>query len=305
MDLARRLKPHHLRLIVKIAESGKLQIAAGALAMSQPAASRILAELEADIGEKLFLRHPKGMVPTRIGQAFLQHGRAILATMDSLETEVEELKEGQAGEVRVGSVTGPAVKCLVPAVQAVRAATPGVEVSIEVAPSTELVRGLEDGRFEFILARLPQDYDPREFDILPRRYEVVSLIVHEDHPLADRQRLGLADLIRFDWVVQERGSPIRAAVEGAFSAAGVPVPAGITNSSSLLVMLALLENSHVIAPVSNEVAELLTRPGIGARLRMLDIAQPIHVTPYFIIRSRARQFSPAVDRVLSEVLARL
>lgn len=305
MDLARRLKPHHLRLIVKIAESGKLQIAAGALAMSQPAASRMLAELEGDIGEKLFQRHPKGMVPTRIGQAFLQHGRAILATLDSLGSEVEELKEGQAGEVRVGSVTGPAVHCLVPAVQAVRAATPGVEVSIEVGPSTELVRGLEEGRFEFILARLPQDYDPREFDILPARFEMVSLIVHQDHPLATRTGLDLADLIDFDWVVQERGSPIRAAVEGAFAAAGVPVPASITNSSSLLVMLALLENSQVIAPVSNEVADLLTRPGIGARLRRLDIVQPIQVTPYFVIRSRARQFSSAVDRVLAEVLARL
>lgn len=305
MDLARRLKPHHLRLIVKIAESGKLQIAAAALAMSQPAASRMLAELEGDIGEKLFQRHPKGMVPTRIGQAFLQHGRAILATLDSLGTEVEELKEGQAGEVRVGSVTGPAVQCLVPAVQAVRAASPGVEVSIEVGPSTELVRGLEEGRFEFVLARLPQDYDPREFDILPARFEMVSLIVHQDHPLATRTGLDLADLIDFDWVVQERGSPIRAAVEGAFTAAGVPVPASITNSSSLLVMLALLENSQVIAPVSNEVADLLTRPGIGARLRRLDIVQPIQVTPYFVIRSRARQFSSAVDRVLSEVLARL
>ena len=305
MDLSRRLKPHHLRLIVKIAESGKLQIAAGALAISQPAASRILAELETDIGARLFDRHPKGMVPTAIGQAFLQHGRAILGTMDSLATEVEDLKDGQAGEVRVGCVTGPAVQCLVPAVQAVRADTPNVEVSIEVGPSTELVRGLEEGRFEFVLARLPQDYDPREFDILPARHERVSLLVHEDHPLADRPGLSLAQLTAHDWVVQERGSPIRAAVEGAFFAAGVPVPPGVTNSSSLLVMLALLENSDVIAPVSDEVAGLLTRPGIGARLRRLDIVQTIAVTPYFIIQSRQRQFSRAVERVLAEVLARL
>ena len=305
MDLSRRLKPHHLRLIVKIAESGKLQIAAGALAISQPAASRILAELETDIGARLFDRHPKGMVPTAIGQAFLQHGRAILATMESLETAVDDLKEGQAGEVRVGSVTGPAVQCLVPAVQAVRAASPGVEVSIEVGPSAGLVRGLEEGRFEFVLARLPQDYDPREFDILPARFERVSLLVHETHPLAGRAGLRLQDLSDSEWVIQERGSPIRAAVEAAFHAAAVPVPAGITKSSSLLVMLALLENSPVIAPVAEEVASLLTRPGIGARLRQLDIDLTISVTPYFIIRNRAREFNTAVDRVLTEVLARL
>ncbi len=77
MTLAQRLKAPHLRLILKIAETGQLQIAASTLAMSQPAASRILAEIEAGTGSPLFVRHPKGMEPTPVGEAFVKHARAI------------------------------------------------------------------------------------------------------------------------------------------------------------------------------------------------------------------------------------
>ena len=189
--------------------------------------------------------------------------------------------------------------------RALRAVSPDLDITIEVGPSAPLVRGLEEGRFDFVLARLPQDYDARVFDVQPARIERVSLLVHEAHPMMARADLTLRDLADQDWVIQERGSPIRAALETAFLEAGVPVPARVTNSSSLLVMLALLEGADIIAPVSDEVAALLTRPGIGARLGRLAIRNPITVSPCFIIQSRDRPTSRAVDRVLTEVLTRL
>lgn len=305
MALARKLKPPHLRLVLKIAETGQLQIAATALAMSQPAASRILTEIEAEVGTPLFLRHPKGMEPTQAGAAFLRHARAILTELDSLEAEMENVKAGLAGEVRVGSVTGPAVRCLVPAIRQIKDHAPGIEPTIEVAPSTELVRGLDEGRFDFILARLPPDHDSRAFHVMPARAEVVRLVVRRQHPLASRTRISVAELAGYEWVVQERGSPIRIAVENAFHAAGVPVPANITNTSSLLVMLAILESSDAVVTLSEEVAVLLTRQVFGAGLVALDLAEAVSVSPYFIIRNRAQQLSRAAERVLERVIAAL
>ena len=107
MVLQQRLKPSHLRLILRIAEAQKLQIAAEASGMSQPAASRLLAEMEAHVGAPLFKRQPKGMVPTAEGHAFIKHARAILAQYDDLEAELGLLGRGQAGAVRVGPVTVP------------------------------------------------------------------------------------------------------------------------------------------------------------------------------------------------------
>ena len=78
MDLARRLKPNQLQLLLRVAETGQLQQAAHMMAMSQPAASRILGDVETLVGSPLFLRHPKGMEPTPIGKVFIRHAKAIL-----------------------------------------------------------------------------------------------------------------------------------------------------------------------------------------------------------------------------------
>ncbi|MCB2114744.1 MAG: LysR family transcriptional regulator [Rhodobacteraceae bacterium] len=302
MSLARRLKPPHLRLVLKIAETGQLQIAATALAMSQPAASRIMTEIETEAGTALFLRHAKGMEPTQAGEAFIRHARAILTEFDSLEAEMENVKAGLVGEVRVGSVTGPAVRCLVPAIREIKRLAPGIEPTVAVAPSTELVRGLEEGRFDFVLARLPQGYDSRAFQVMPARGEVVSLIVRRGHPMASSSPVSLEELTDFEWVVQERASPIRVALEGAFHQIGVAVPKNVTNTSSLLVMLALLDSTDSIVTLSEEVAAMLTRHSHDHAPVALTLRQPIHVAPYYIIHNRAQQLSRAAERVLALVL---
>lgn len=303
MDLTRRLKPSHLRLIVEIAKTGKLQRAAEAMAMSQPAASRILSDIETQIDSALFIRHPRFMEPTAVGEAFVRRARVILNELSSLETEVRDLNKGHAGSVRVGSVTGPGVGVLVPAIHAVKDSSPEIAVSVEIGPSTQLIRGLTEDHFDFILARLPPEYDSGDFRVFPARTETVSLIVRRDHPLAG-QRATLADLALYEWVMQERGSPIRQAVEAEFLNAGLPVPRQVTNSSSLLIMLALLSRSDIIAPLSEEVAGVLT-DGIGADLVTLDLDRDILVEPYFIIADRAQQLSRAAERVLEEILMRL
>lgn len=305
MDLTRRLRPTHLRLFQRIAEMGQLQTAADALGMSQPAASRILAEVEKQAGAPLFFRTPKGMEPTPIGLAVVRHARVVLSELDNLEKEVRNLRAGHAGEVRIGSVTGAAVGILMPVIQQARAASPDLDTTIEVGPSTELVRGLDEGRFDFILSRLPTAQDSRDLLTHPARTEIVRLIVRDSHPLAQRDTISLAETRDFDWVMQERGSPIRDAVEHAFHLDSQPTPDRVINSSSMLVVLQLLATSDAISPQSDEVAALLTGQEFGARLIRLDIRAPMTVTPYFVVRHRSRQLSRAAQAIYEQVLRRL
>ena len=86
------LKPAQLRLIQQIAEHGQLQRAAEITGMTQPAASRMLAEAESQVGAQLFLRQPKGMEPTEIGRAVLRRVNAILREMYSLAADVSALR---------------------------------------------------------------------------------------------------------------------------------------------------------------------------------------------------------------------
>ena len=292
----RQTKATHLGLILKIAEVGQLQKAASSMAMSQPAASRILADIEKNVGAPLFKRGPKGMEVTPLGMAFVRHARVILSELDGLDKDVQRLKSGQAGEVRIGSVTGPAVSTLMPALEAVRARSPHIDVTIEVGPSVDLVRGLDEGRFDFI---------SRDFLVHPAQEEIVRLIIRDSHPLAGRTNVRLEDLHDYDWVIQERGSPIRLAVEEAFHSAGEPTPPRIINSSSLLIVLAMLESLNVIAPQSKEVASLLSGPILGGHLTTIDLAEKITVSPYYIIRNRFKELPQAAKDFYDEVLLRI
>ena len=301
----RQTKATHLGLILKIAEVGQLQKAASSMAMSQPAASRILADIEKNVGAPLFKRGPKGMEVTPLGMAFVRHARVILSELDGLDKDVQRLKSGQAGEVRIGSVTGPAVSTLMPALEAVRARSPHIDVTIEVGPSVDLVRGLDEGRFDFIFARIPATQDSRDFLVHPAQEEIVRLIIRDSHPLAGRANVRLEDLHDYDWVIQERGSPIRLAVEEAFHSAGEPTPPRIINSSSLLIVLAMLESLNVIAPQSKEVASLLSGPILGGHLTTIDLAEKITVSPYYIIRNRFKELPQAAKDFYDEVLLRI
>ncbi|RPE72122.1 DNA-binding transcriptional LysR family regulator [Pacificibacter maritimus] len=302
MSFTKRLKSQHLKLVHHIAQSGKLQLAAEATNMSQPAASRILTDIETSIGSALFDRGPRGMTLTQAGKSFLRHSQSILTAFENLETDMVSLGAGNSGEVRIGAVTGPAVRSLVPAILKVKREAPNIEATLEVAPSSTLVRALEEGQFDFIISRLSTLHDTRAFNLTPAHAETVSLIVRKEHPLADKKNLTLTDLQDFDWTIQERGSPIRHALENAFVDEGAAVPRQVTNTSSLLVTLGLLAQSNTIATVVDEAAQLLTRSFGDDKLRVLDLKNQIKVPPYFIIRKANQHLSRAAARVLDEVM---
>lgn len=305
MPLIDRLKPAHLRLLVAVGRTGKLQLAAETLGMTQPAASRILSEVEDDLGAPLFERLPRGMRPTGFGEAVLQRAAMILTEYDALDRDVTMLRKGLAGQVRIGSVTGPAIGYVMPALRYLRQTAPDIEATIHVAPSADLMLGLENRVFDFIIARLPVGQDLSHLNITPARSERVALLAHETHPMAGRKGCALEHLLAYDWVMQERGAPIRQAVENAFISASQPLPAYVTNSSSLLVALAMLAGTHAISPQAQEVAALLTQPNINARLTVIDTAPQITVAPYFVIRLRHHAASKAALRAYQEVLAKL
>lgn len=303
--LTRLLKINHMRLISAIAEHGQLGRAAEALAITQPAASRMLADIEGSIGAPLFERHAKGLTPTLIGRAIVQRSSGILLELRDLSREVEELKHGKGGSTSVGAVTGAAVGFVIPAVQQLKAVSPKAEININVEISPILVRDLIEGRNDFVLARLSPEADINEFDIQPARTESVRLVVRDDHPLADATEVSIQDLSPYEWVMQTHRAPLHEAVNNAFLAVGAQVPENITYTTSLLAIIAILTSSTSIAPMASEVSDLLIGRQVGARLKVLPLREPIVMSPYYLLQMKARRLSPLASRLKALVLAQL
>lgn len=296
-----RLQIKDFRLILAIKQTGQLALAAELLSMTQPAASRMLAGIERAVGTGLFQRHPKGMTPTTIGDILARHAVNLLQGLDTADREVASVGSGLTGSARVGAVTGPAVGYVVPAIRRLKQTSTGTNIQVDVAPSDVLIERLINGEYDFVLSRIPSGTDARQFRIRRGQIESVRFVVRENHPLATRQAIDLADLAGYEWVIQPPPTPMRQAIEEAFTQGGIELPGDIVNTTSLLVMISYLESTDAIAPVSHEVAQLLAPEVANRSLVALDPRTPIVISPYHLISYRNRAMSPLAEKLMELV----
>jgi DNA-binding transcriptional LysR family regulator len=293
-SLDHRLTLKQLRLIAMIAEHQQLSLAAQVLSLTQPAASRAVAEIERICGGPIFERHARGMTVTPLGELMVRRARNVIEEIGEASAEIARFNAGRGGIVRIGAVTGGAIGTVVPVVQRLRRDAPDAEVHVEVAMSRPLVNELLALRLDFVLARLPADANAADFEAVRAREERIDIIASTSHPAAARRQVRLADLVPHDWVMQAPGAPIRLAIEEALLAQGARQPTRVTNTSSLLVTIAMLATSEAVAPVSREVAGLVATVGSG--FVALPIEERLVVAPYALLALRHRRLSPLAQR---------
>ncbi len=101
------LSLRHMRMIVALDDHGRVSAAAQVMNISQPAASRIIAEMESALEVKLAERLPRGIQLTPYCKALAKRARSILLEMREADREISELKAGKGGSVFLGAVTAP------------------------------------------------------------------------------------------------------------------------------------------------------------------------------------------------------
>lgn len=285
--IGRGLKLTHLRLIAALDTVGQLTAAGRSMRLTQPAASRLLAEAESIAGHRLCERQPKGIMMTAAGEALARRARRILGEIAEAGREVGDVAEGRLGTVRVGAVTAPAIDLVVPVLQRVQRLHPGLTAQVDVTTSDVLLPNLLRSRHDFVIGRVPAGLDPGPLDIRWLAVEKVALLVRANHPLAQRPSVSAFDLGPYDWLMQPPGSLLRGTVEEALLALGAEPPNCRISTASLIVTLTHLTRSNAIAPVSAQVAQLLAGDGgIGRAVRPLATDFSMEVKPYGLIRLR-------------------
>lgn len=302
--LARRgLKIVHLRLLQELAASGQVSAAASGLAMSQPAASRHLAELEAITGHALYERRSRGLELTSYGRSLAIWATRILGDLNAADRELEEMAAGQRGLVSIGSVTGPALDLVLPALRRARVTHPGISGNVVVDTSDKLAELLHSDRLDFFIGRIPSDDDHKLFKARLIGPEPMMLIVRENHPLLRLGNATIREGVEYDWVLQAPGGLLRRTVETYLLERGLPLPARILSTSSTLMTLAIISQSNAIAALSLAVADFFISPsGLDAKLAKLPIAPDLSVMPYSMLRLADRPLSPA-SRMLWDIIA--
>lgn len=301
-DLARRgLRLAHLRLICALKETGQMGAAAAQLAISQPAASRMAAEMEAIVGVPLHERHARGIALTPFGERFALRAAMMLQTLDDTARELVEMERGNQGTVSIGSVTGPALDLVLPVIRRARVTHPAISITVSVDTSDRLAEDLLAARVDFFIGRLLGDVDPKMFSLTEIGTEPLSVIARSGHPLTRQPRVTLSDCVAYDWVLQASGNLMRRTVENHLMAHQIPLPGKVLSTSSLLLTLAYISQSNAVSMVAKAVADFYSREdGLDGRIVVLPVDAAINVPAYSLITHAQRTLSPA-SRILYEM----
>ncbi len=304
--IQRGLRLPHLRLMIALDDTGQISGAAAQMGTTQPAASRLIAELERTSGAKLYERHARGVELTAAGRLLAQRARAALHDLDTAFDEIALLTSGARGIVRIGTVTGPGIELILPVTRETRVTFPEIEFNVLVDTSDKLAEALLSHDLDFYIGRLPASLDSSAFEMQRIGLEPVSLVVREGHPLLHRHPLQLEDCLTFDWVMQAPGGLMRLAAEAYLLDRGLRPPARVLSTSSLMLTLGLICDTNAIAPIARSVADLYTSPTrLGSRIRVLPVAEDFQVAPYSLVRRRDSEPNPAVRRVLMQLEERI
>jgi DNA-binding transcriptional LysR family regulator len=300
--LRRGLKLGHLRMVAALSDTGQIGLAADRLGITQPAASRLLAEVERITGHAIHARTGRGVALTPEGVALARRSARVLMEIEDAGRELTEIAQGSGGHVRLGSVTGPALDRVLPALRAARLAFPQVSVEVVVATSDILGDQLLAGRLDFALARLPDRGDPALFDLRLMASEPVSLMVRRGHRLASVPDLRPEDLMAYDWVMPGPDAILRRTVLARLRALGLPDPPGRVSTSSFLLTLALLQQTNAIAPLARAVADRFAAdPAAPYAALPLDLG--IEVEPFGLVTRAGSRLTPAAERIRDLVLS--
>lgn len=150
-----RLKLRQLRLLVAVGQHGSIQNAAHDLNISQPAATKMIQDLEVDFEVKLFDRTNRGVVPTVFGESLIRHGKLIFAQVSNAAQELDDLNEGNSGRVVVGTLLAASPSLLPMAIELLLEDRPKVAIKIVEGTNEVLMPGLLSGEIDMVVGRLP------------------------------------------------------------------------------------------------------------------------------------------------------
>jgi DNA-binding transcriptional LysR family regulator len=293
------LNLNHLRVFRSVCETNSITEAARRLHISQPAASKQLAELEAHIGVILVERLPRGVRLTAAGEVLGRHARRLFQEERAAEAALAALLGLELGQLSVAASTTIG-SYIVPAVFGdLHAAHPNVELQLEIGNASRVEELVLGGQFDLGLSEGSVASEQLHVEVFA--HDQMQLIAAPGHPLAAaRAPVPVRVLEELPFLMRERGSGTREVVEAALEQRGVRVVPAMTLGSTEAIKTAVATGLGV-ALVSSLTLELELH---SDRLRVIELAGASIQRPLHLVTIEGKPASPAVLEFLRRLRAR-
>ncbi|MBS0427881.1 MAG: LysR family transcriptional regulator [Proteobacteria bacterium] len=302
--LVRKLRLRHLELLAVLAEADTMRSASAQLHLSQPAISKMLGEIEACFGARLFERSHQGVHPNALGAGAVFHARAVLNQLARATEDVGAMQQGAQAVLRLGA---PSVTATVPAAIArLRAQMPGAAVQIREGRVQELIQRLLAGELDCVYGAVTPEL--LTADITPL-LEPVAMLQDELCVLASlpprgagsaRRRLRWRDLGTAPWLLPPKDTLVRQAFMTAFLNDGATPPVPVIEAISSVTIGALMrQDPSLLCAVRLEHAmDEIARGGV----RRLEIVPRVPLPSFGLFFRRDGMERPPVLLAFAEAV---
>lgn len=293
-----QFKMRQMALLIALDDTRNLHQAAAVTHMSQPAASKMLKDMEAQFGVAFFTRLPRGMQPTPYGETMVRHVRMALDKLAEGQSAIAALQAGLTGQVDVGVILTASMTLLPRAIAAVKQAAPQLNIGVDVGTSAVLMERFKKGQLDFLIARIQERNDEATLTYEDLSPETDCAVVRLGHPLLARTDISLRELSQAAWILSPKGSILRHQFDRVFLQQGLPAPGNVVETTAMSVIKSLLQQTDFLHVMPTEIARYYVHSG---ELAMLPFDLPCSMANYGIITHPERELSPGAQLLLQHI----
>ena len=290
-----------LRTFVAVAESRSFSRAAEALALTQPAVSRNVTELEQAMGLQLLHRTTREVEPTDAGRVLLGNVTRVLEDLDACLLEVQGLATQRKGRVKVASSPTLSANLLPQCIARSKQQSPGVDIKLLDRIQSDVLLSVRSGEVDFGVVIDPSE--KQDLHVQTILTEPFCLVCPSSHRLARRKEVFWADLAGEPLVLLDHASGSRRLIDAALqahgAAASVVQDVGHTTTIYSMVQqgLGLSVVPQLAIPAAwKRLAATAARSGEPAVLVSRKLVPQVE-RGIMLVRRQQRELSPVAHRV--------
>lgn len=287
--IRRRLRLRDLDTLIAVAETGSMAKAAVQLAVSQPAVSKAIAEMERTLGYRLLDRTAQGVEPNLYGQALLKWAKAVFDDVHQGVAELDFISGPTGGELRIGA-TEPIVAAMLPVIlERLRRKHPRILFHVrQVTSVSQQQDALRERRVDLLLGRtLGQVGEDLSDEIL--FHECTYVVADSSNPLCRRRKIALRDLLDEPWSLPPSDTVVGALIHQAFRASGLELPRANVVTSAIQMHSALMGLGPYLAIFPSSMLEFSPQ---RRAFKALPVELPVPPWPVTITTLKNRTISP-------------
>ncbi|EHP43426.1 LysR family transcriptional regulator [Cupriavidus basilensis OR16] len=292
----RNIETRHLRYFIAVAQEGSIIAASRALSITQPALSRQIQDLEANIGVPLFERHAKGVQLTDAGMSFLQDARQSLLQLEQARDRAHRIAQGQTGSFTLGIMPSYLASPVTLAILAhFREQNPEILLSIEPLLSLQQAQAIRSEELDggIMAWRAPDDASLNGIALYHERF-VLAMPAQPSAPAKRARRLADIAGERFVWFNREKSSAQHNLLIAACAKAGfTPHIVQIGTDTPTILGLVAAGMGCALVPASSQ----RHAPPTIAFIALADLTDGVDIE---FVYSAARR-SPRVQRFIASV----